>query len=261
MLQNNKQKPQKEMNRNERIEAFLFDKERATFESIEMFEGAVSELIELLSAFNVDSLEEIQGKDGETPVYGKDYMTDEDLEKIQDFITSKIPKLGVDLPTAEQVKSFIAAAVADIPRVKGDPGKDAKPAKPGKDGSPDTGDDILAKIRSVKKNKMLKIGDIRGLQKVLAGLVESSDSLSELKKKVDNFTQIIPMQNSDGSGLNIVYSDTAPTSPSDGDLWVDTSVRFDLPVTSATISSIVSLTQAEYDALTPVATTLYVITA
>ena len=59
---------------------------------------------------------------------------------------------------------------------------------------------------------------------------------------------------------NFSYQPTAPTTPADGDLWVDTSVQLDLPVTSADITSIVALTQAEYDALTPVATTLYVIT-
>jgi hypothetical protein len=63
-----------------------------------------------------------------------------------------------------------------------------------------------------------------------------------------------------GGDANITYSATEPSSPSDGDLWVDTSEILDTPVRSADITSIVALTQAEYDALTPVATTLYVIT-
>lgn len=58
----------------------------------------------------------------------------------------------------------------------------------------------------------------------------------------------------------VTYSATAPTSPSDGDLWVDTSEQLALPVTSSDITNIVALTQAEYDALTPDASTLYVIT-
>lgn len=63
-----------------------------------------------------------------------------------------------------------------------------------------------------------------------------------------------------GAEVTITYSSTEPSNPEDGDLWIDTSERLDLPVTSADIKSIVTLTQAEYDALTPVATTLYVIT-
>jgi hypothetical protein len=63
-----------------------------------------------------------------------------------------------------------------------------------------------------------------------------------------------------GSDVNIAYQSTEPTDPEDGDLWVDTSVRLDLPVTSADIRSIVALTQAEYNALTPDSETLYVIT-
>ena len=65
---------------------------------------------------------------------------------------------------------------------------------------------------------------------------------------------------SGGSGSNITYSDTEPSTPSDGDLWVDTSEVLDAPVRSADITSIVALTQAEYDALTPDANALYVIT-
>lgn len=65
----------------------------------------------------------------------------------------------------------------------------------------------------------------------------------------------------EGDGTDIAYQSTAPSNPQDADLWIDTSERLDLPVTSADITNIVTLTQAEYDALTPDANTLYVITS
>lgn len=65
-----------------------------------------------------------------------------------------------------------------------------------------------------------------------------------------------------GGGSSITYSATAPVSPSDGDLWMDTSTSLDTPVRSATITTIVALTQAEYDALGSYdANTLYHITS
>lgn len=198
MPENNK--PQQKT-RQQRIEEFLLDPQKATFETLETFESAVSELLDLLSAINVDSLEVIQGKDGVTPVYGKDYMTEEDLQKIQEFIISKIPKLGVDLPTVQQVKAYIEDAVAKIPRVQGPKGADGATGEKGADGSPDTGEEILQKIRSVKKNQMLKIGDIRGLKNMLAELVAGVDSIEELKRKFDSFVQVIPMQQGGDGGI------------------------------------------------------------
>lgn len=65
-----------------------------------------------------------------------------------------------------------------------------------------------------------------------------------------------------GGGSSIAYQATAPTDPEDGDLWIDTSEVLNAPVRSETISNIVALTQAEYDALgTPDTNTLYYIIA
>lgn len=67
---------------------------------------------------------------------------------------------------------------------------------------------------------------------------------------------------STGGSSNIAYQATAPTDPKDGDRWIDTSVNLNAPVRSNTITNIVALTQAEYDALgTYDSTTLYYITA
>lgn len=62
-------------------------------------------------------------------------------------------------------------------------------------------------------------------------------------------------------GSIVIYSDTEPSNPTDGLLWVDTSERLPLPVGSDDVNKIVVLTQAEYDALTPDAATLYIISS
>jgi len=63
-----------------------------------------------------------------------------------------------------------------------------------------------------------------------------------------------------GGGTAIAYQATAPTSPSDGDLWIDSDEVVQPVVRSNDITNIVSLTQAAYDALTPDSNTLYYIT-
>lgn len=65
----------------------------------------------------------------------------------------------------------------------------------------------------------------------------------------------------DSDGFTITYSPTAPASPSDGDYWVDNSAQLNPVVRSADINSVVVLTQAEYDALTPDPEIMYLITA
>lgn len=57
----------------------------------------------------------------------------------------------------------------------------------------------------------------------------------------------------------IVAATSAPIAPEDGALWLDTSVALDAPTRSADVTKIVALSQSEYDALTPNASTLYVI--
>ena len=61
-------------------------------------------------------------------------------------------------------------------------------------------------------------------------------------------------------GANITISDTEPATPNEGDLWLDISASIGAPVRSEEITDIVVVTQAEYDALTPDANTLYHIT-
>jgi len=133
--------------RTERIEAFMLDPEATIFQSLDEFEASIGELLSRLQGLNPEELNQLVGKDGYTPQRGVDYMTEEDIQGLEQFILSKIPKVGIELPSRLQVEDFVRAEVAKIPRVSGPPGKDGSKGADGKDGSPDTPEQIITKLR------------------------------------------------------------------------------------------------------------------
>ena len=232
-------KPLSDMTRQERIEAFLLDPEKTIFETMEEFRAAVTAFRELFANVDVDQLDQLRGEDGKTPVLGVDYFTEEDIRGLEDFIISKIPKVGVELPSRVQVEEFVRAEVAKIPRIKGDPGEPGAKGEDGKDGSPDTGLDIIKKIRSVGKNQMLTVKDIRGLPNILKDILDSVDSLEELRTLIENHKLVIPTQVGGGSGSGepgedgadgktILNGSGAPDNAlgTDGDFYIDTTNWF-----------------------------------
>lgn len=192
---------------NERIktvEDFLLDPERVIFDQLERFERATTNLTNLLSGVDLASLELLQGDEGYTPVRGTDYMNDSDIEAIQDFILENIPQVGTDLPSFDQVSVLVSEEVAKIPRIKGDPGKQGKPGKDGENGSPDTGREIVSKLRSLPKNARLLVSDIRGLQPELNSIkVDFGNRLDTIEARLsEKITLAIPSQGGGMSSVN-----------------------------------------------------------
>lgn len=192
--------------RTQKIEEFLLNPDKVVFESLEEFSAAVAALLDILSSVDINALEKLRGEDGKTPERGVDYFNEEDIAGLEAFILSKMPIVGQDVPSVLQVENYIRAQVEKIPRVKGENGKslkysdlteDQKDELRGKDGSPDSGLDIIKKIRSVGKNQMLKINDIRGLENVLKQLVTDED-FEALEKRFNEFRVIIPANPSEG---------------------------------------------------------------
>lgn len=206
MPENNTPQPK---TRQQRIEEFLLNPQKATFESLEQFESAVQELLDIFSAINIEALEKLEGEDGKTPERGVDYMNEEDFKALEEFILSKIPTVGKELPSRPQVENFIKAEIAKIPRIKGDDGKsltfddlteEQKAELRGKDGAPDTGLDILRKLRSLPKNQRFTIGDVRGLENVIKGIIDSIDGLDQsVKDAIGNMKFVVPA-NAGGEG-------------------------------------------------------------
>ena len=176
--------------RREKIEQFLLDPDKVILEMLEGLDESTKELIEALRGVDLEKLETLRGEDGKTPERGIDYFTDEDLDNIEAFINSRIPKAEVDYPTPEQVNLYVdkkvKKEVAKLPLQKGDKGAPGKNGEPGKDGSPDTAEQIIAKLRSLPKNKRLNVSDIRGLQTQINKLVESNQAT------YDDLIKIIP---------------------------------------------------------------------
>lgn len=119
---------------------------------------------------SIEALEKLELKDGATPKRGEDYYTEQDIQELIDEVFSRIeiptvkdgvtPRAGVDYPTRDQIREYINNLFSTIPRPKD--GKDAvvdydlimldvlSQIPVPKDGSPDTGEEIIAKINFSK---------------------------------------------------------------------------------------------------------------
>lgn len=193
---NNVEEPKQEvaLTRQQKIENFLLNPDKEIFNSLEDFNEAIKYIQSLVGNLDLNDLEKIQGKDGKTPVLGVDYLTNEDLDKIDAFINDRVKASWMGYPTKEEINSTIVkkvnTEVAKIPRVKGEPGT---PGKPGKDGSADTAEQIIEKIRSLSKNKRLNISDIRGLQNELNRIVQEQEaSIEDVMKIIKSFRITLP---------------------------------------------------------------------
>lgn len=240
--------------------------------------GAVGQIEEAIKAGRLD---------GYTPQPGKDYLSKQEAVSIlRDFMSqtdSNIKTISEALQTDFRVT--VQQILEDIQDGEDGFVTDEEIARAAEIASqlvvlPDFEELIATTLTEsntrVRDGLELLQGDERLSAEAISGLDEKFKALEERlsalttaqrgggigKNQVYNF---IRSAVADGtiqtSSLNIAYGTTEPSNPEDGDLWVDTNVRYDLPVTSADIRIIIALTQAEYDALTPDATTLYVITS
>ena len=182
-------------NRKDRIEDFLLNPDKVIFEMLDELGVAVKQLKKI----DIENIEKLIGKDGKTPEKGIDYMTQEEINKLEIFIRDKLPKKDADYPSIETTITIIEEKMSQLRDESLKIIKDIKPetgksGKDGKDGSPDTPTDIIKKIRSLDKNQGLKIKDIRGLVNVLKNIGSNIDEIEILKKafkdQVIQFTQI-----------------------------------------------------------------------
>lgn len=189
-----------EQTRLQRVEDFLLDPERVLFESIEDFKAGIDDLRTMLSNVNLAELEALQGADGKNPERGVEYFNDEDLDAIEAFILDRVPRLGFEVPSVEQVNTYVSESVAKIPRIAGPRGPKGDDGEDGKDGSPDTAEDIIAKLRTLPRNTRLKITDIRGLQNQLTAFREVAETVDNLVDRFDNFKVAVGGNPGGGSG-------------------------------------------------------------
>jgi hypothetical protein len=188
------------LTRQQKIEEFLLNPDKTIFKSLEDFNEAIKYIQSLLGNLDLNDLEKIQGVEGKTPELGVDYLTNEDLDKIDQFINDRINASWSSYPTPAQINTTIenkvASEVAKIPRVKGEPGT---PGKPGTNGSPDTAEQMIEKFRSLPKNKKLTIADIRGLQNELSKMVQDQEtSIEDVMKVINSLRITIPAAQSGG---------------------------------------------------------------
>lgn len=168
--------------REQKIKDFLHSPERTIYEQIEEFKKSIAELVTAIKEAGLSGLSHIQGKngdDGVTPVRGIDYMTETDIDAMEQFMLDRLPEEGIDYPTFKEIKDYIHAQVARIPAIKGAPGIKGDKGVPGNDGSPDTAKQILEKLRSLPKNQGLQMKDVRGLDNRFKSVNDLVDELEE----------------------------------------------------------------------------------
>lgn len=183
--------------RRDKIEKFLLDPDKVILEMLEGLDESTKQLIEAFQGVDLEKLETLRGEDGKTPERGIDYFTDEDLDNIEAFINSRIPKKEIDYPTPEQVNLYVdkkvKSEVSKLPLQKGEKGTPGKDGKPGENGSPDTAEQIIAKLRSLPKNKRLNVSDIRGLQTELNNIIQNQEaSIEDVLKIINSLKITIP---------------------------------------------------------------------
>lgn len=204
-----------------RIEDFLLDPEKAIFTTLEEFRAAVDQILPVLQKIDFTTLETLKGEDGKTPERGVDYMTQDDINALEAFILSKMPRADVDYASIEATEAFIKSQIALIPRIKGDKGEPGAPGKAGKNGSPDSGADILRKLRDLGRNQGLQISDIRGLENRVKFFNTLADEFYALRDEFNNQKIVLPASTggSGGSvasivaGTGIAVDSTDPLAP------------------------------------------------
>lgn len=173
--------------------------------------------LESLGGIDLSNLETLKGVDGKTPVLGEDYLTKEEIEGLEKFITEEVKELGEDLSkklvtVLRASEKTINEAVALIQNVK-----DGKDGKDGKDvtkqdiedvfqqykaelkGSPDSPLEIVDKIKQVRGTKRLGMKNVRGLPELEQRVKDNTDDIDTLKEEVKK-ELTGGWLNSDGSG-------------------------------------------------------------
>lgn len=179
---------------------------KAGLEKEEPEKETKTEIVSEEGVFTILGKKGDKGEPGYTPVKGKDYFTDTEINSFKSEVT---PTKGKDYFDGKDAvvdyKKLIDATLPLIPKPKdGRPGADAKVdydkvvkavipliplpknGKDGNDGSPDTGEDIVNKIKGITKEKnklsVFDLKDVEGFKR------QSSRSY--------NFTELIDTPNS-----------------------------------------------------------------
>lgn len=179
--------------------------------------------------------EAFKGNDGYTPVKGKDYFTEQEIQELKESIAALIPtpKDGEDAVVdydyiLGQIYLKVVEAVSKIPRIKGDKGD--------KGDTPTIDIDSIVKavIKLIPEQKDKKIVIDRQqiidliddrVKKNPQQTVRVGGSVASIRALTDVDISRLPVD-SQGNFIfnryNLTVDTVAPSSPQVNDLWVDT---------------------------------------
>jgi len=166
---------------------------------------AISEakLVALINKIQI--LKGDKGEDGYTPVKGKDYFTNDEIDEfISNILEQATPVKGVHYddgedghtPTTQELRKLIIPLIPD-----------AQGGKPGKDGSPDKPEEIATKLNTLKGVLDISVVDGAVHQK---DLEKSSKDLLSGMQKIDGRVKLIDQRWHSG-GLSKVSTDATLT--------------------------------------------------
>lgn len=158
-------------------------------ENIEQFLPQVQELVQKLG--EVKDFEVLIGEDGKAPERGVEYMNEDDIAAIEQFIVERLtaieqylagqlPVKDIDYQSIEAAKAEISRLVSQIKPIKGDKGDK------GDDGSPDTGEDIVRKLKGLGKNQKLPISHIKGGKAIASQVAQNTEDIEEIQEKMED---------------------------------------------------------------------------
>lgn len=170
--------------------------------------------LDSLGGIDLSKVEQLQGKNGTTPEFGKDYFTDEEVTGLEDFITENTSAIGEELAgqlqtALQNAQAQVTEAIASIPEIRD--GKDVTKADieavlekykdelKGEHGSPDSALEIVEKIKKVKGKKRLAFKNVRGLPELKNRVINNTDNIDELDKEVKGIKNAV-LTSTKGSG-------------------------------------------------------------
>lgn len=176
--------------RQQKIEEYLLNPQKAMFQNIDELSAAIRELLTTFQGVDISKLNTLKGTDGYTPQKGVDYLTDEEVKAIEDFIVAHVKDAASTLPTYEDIHALISQlaqmyaqeAVAALPPAPR--GERGLRGESGKDGTEITPIQIADRLKKVRGSDRLTFDHIQGLRRLSEILRDHDEQITDIEKKL-----------------------------------------------------------------------------
>lgn len=191
---------------------------------------------DLKDNIDIEGLEKLVGK---TPERGIDYFTDKEIQGMQDYLKANTDNISIEL--TEQLQNALVAYERDTKDLKGRVDKAIANVKNGKDvtkkdiqkvinenkdelrgddGSPDTPDEVVAKVKSIRGSKRLSFENVKGLKQLAVNVRDNTDNIEEIKEEIKKEVTFFKSKEVDAVTTLDALTDVDITALADGEILV-----------------------------------------